>query len=83
MEKGVFHRVALSIEVSVVFTRRRAILARWNLNSHALSMCLLGDGVAVVSLVSNQVFGGGTLRACNFSRALCRKKHAQSHDGTV
>lgn len=55
--KGVFHQVPQFVEVLIPDARLFAVFARRNLCLHALSRRLLDNGVAVISLVGDQMFG--------------------------
>ena len=55
--KGIFHPVPQFVEVPVICALSFAVLARRNLRLHALPHCLFDDGIAVISLVGDQMFG--------------------------
>lgn len=57
VEEGIFDQVAQFVEVLVVVARLFTIAARRNLRLHALPGGLSHNGVAVVSLVCDQVLG--------------------------
>ncbi len=56
MAEGVFHQMPQFVEILVPGTRLFAVLARRNLRLHALSCDLFDDRVAVIALVSDQMF---------------------------
>jgi len=56
VQEGILHQVAQTIEVLIVSARCLAVPARRNLHLHPLAAGLLGDGIAVVAPVGDQVF---------------------------
>lgn len=57
VQKSVFHQMPQFVAVLVIGARLFAVAARRNLRLHTLSGGLLQDGVAVVSLVGDQMLG--------------------------
>lgn len=71
MQKRLFHQMALTIQVLVIVTLFLAVLARRNLGLHPLAFRLLDEGVTVVALIRDQVFGGEALDERASLCALC------------
>lgn len=57
MQKSVLDEMSMSVEVLVIASLLLSVLTRRNHGNHALSGGLFDDGIAVVTLVGQQVFG--------------------------
>ena len=71
MQKCVLNEMAVPIEVIVIASLRLSVFARWDHDAHALSSGLLDDGIAVVALVGQQVFGAEPFNQLCSLRAIC------------
>ena len=70
MQKGIFNQVALPVEMSVVFTLRLPVLSRRDDRLHPPVFCFLNNGIAVVTLVGNQVLCLKAINQCVSLRAI-------------
>lgn len=68
MQKCVFNEMAVSVEVLVIASLFLSIFARRDHDAHALPRGLLDNGIAIVTLVGQQVLGADPF---NQLRSLC------------
>ena len=71
MQKRVLNEMAVSVKVLVITSLPLSILARRNHGNHALSDGLFDNGVTVVALVGQQVFGADPLDQFPSLRTIC------------
>lgn len=56
MQEGVFDELAPLLEVLIIGSVPGSICLRWDQRFHALAAGLINDGIAVVSLIGDQMF---------------------------
>ena len=71
VQECVFNTVAQLVEFLIVFTLHFPIFIRRNHRSHPLFSGLIENGVAVVSAICQQVFGGDAFDQAASLRAIC------------
>ena len=71
MQKCVFDEVAVPVKMLVIASLLFSVFARWDHGAHALGRGLLDDGIAVVALVGQQVFGTESFNQLCSLRAIC------------
>ena len=71
MQKCVLNEVAVPVEVLVITSLLLSVFAGWDHDAHTLSGGLLDDGITVVALIGQQVFGAESLNQLRSLRAIC------------